>query len=72
MLTKPQNIKEGIEGHAVDWYSDVFDIVFPDVDTHKINLRWKDALKKTKEKAKKPKKKRDDEDDDGDDDDDDD
>ncbi|KIX02189.1 ATP-dependent protease La [Rhinocladiella mackenziei CBS 650.93] len=46
----PDNIKEGIQGHAVDWYSDVFDIVFPDVDPDEVNPLWKDALKKSDEK----------------------
>ena len=41
-----QNIKEGIEGKPVDWYSDVFDIVFPDVDESQVNSLWKKELKK--------------------------
>ncbi|KIW16800.1 ATP-dependent protease La [Exophiala spinifera] len=49
----PENIKEGIEGHAVDWYSDVFDIVFPDAKTEVINNLWKDALKKSKDDKEK-------------------
>ncbi|KIV84306.1 ATP-dependent protease La [Exophiala sideris] len=48
----PDNIKEGIEGHAVDWYSDVSDIVFPDVDAQEVNSLWKDALKKPKKSEK--------------------
>lgn len=48
-----QNIKEGIEGHAVDWYSDVFDIVFPDAKPEEINHLWKDALQKSKEGKEK-------------------
>lgn len=48
-----QNIKEGIEGHPVSWYNDVFDIVFPDVDTEAVNNRWKEALKKTADETKK-------------------
>ena len=47
-----QNIKEGIEGHAVDWYSDVFNIVFPDVDPKEINEKWKEELKPEKETEK--------------------
>ncbi|KAI9171030.1 Lon protease [Paramyrothecium foliicola] len=31
-LELPENIKEGIEGHPVSWYSDVFGIVFPNLD----------------------------------------
>lgn len=40
-----QNIKENIEGHAVDWYSDVFDLIFPHVDVHEANNLWKEQLK---------------------------
>ncbi len=74
-----QNIKHGIQGHAVDWYSDVFDIVFPNVDAKEVNEKWKGALKeegKSKKKEKKEKKRKqkdrdEDEDEDEDDDDDD-
>lgn len=41
-----QNIKEGIQGHAANWYSDVFDLVFPDLDHEEINKRWKEQLAK--------------------------
>jgi Lon-like ATP-dependent protease len=41
----------------VSWYSDVFDLVFPDVDAAQANSRWK------KELAKPPKEEREDEDD---------
>lgn len=46
MLTLPtQNIKEGIEGHPANWYSDIFDLVFPDLDREKANTckicEWK-------------------------------
>jgi Lon-like ATP-dependent protease len=51
-----QNIKEGIEGKPVSWYSEVFDLVFPDVDAAQANTRWK------KELAKPPKEERDDDD----------
>ncbi|KAM0715079.1 hypothetical protein Q7P37_009544 [Cladosporium fusiforme] len=56
-LELPENIKEGIEGKPVDWYSDVFNLVFPDIDAAQANTRWK------KELAKPPKEERDDEDD---------
>jgi ATP-dependent Lon protease len=62
-----QNIKEGITGHAVDWYSDVFDIIFPDLDAKEINEKWKGALKEEKSKKRKErktKKKEEEEDDD--------
>jgi Lon-like ATP-dependent protease len=51
-----QNIKEGIEGKPVSWYSEVFDLVFPDIDAAQANTRWK------KELAKPPKEERDDDD----------
>lgn len=47
MLTAfSQNIKEGIEGVPVDWYSDVFKIVFKDVEEHHANNLWKKELAK--------------------------
>ncbi|EXJ80653.1 lon protease like, mitochondrial [Capronia epimyces CBS 606.96] len=49
----PENIREGIEGHAVDWYDDVFEIVFPDARTEEINALWKDTLKRSKEDKEK-------------------
>lgn len=47
-----QNIKQGIEGHAVDWYGDVFDLVFPNLNTKEINTTWKQQLKEDKKKRK--------------------
>ena len=41
-----QNIKEGIDGKPVDWYSDVFELVFPDVDEAHANTLWKEKLAK--------------------------
>jgi hypothetical protein len=46
-----QNIKEGIEGHPVSWYQEVFDLVFPDIDREQANNVWKTQL------AKPPKEK---------------
>ena len=71
MLTETlQNIKQGIEGHAVDWYADVFDIIFPGVDAEAANSVWEKQLKEPeKEKRKKKSKtstKSDDEDSDDD------
>ncbi|KAL9636576.1 MAG: hypothetical protein Q9164_002730 [Protoblastenia rupestris] len=43
-LELPENIKEGIEGHAANWYSDVFDLVFPNLDKEHANNIWKTAL----------------------------
>ncbi|KAL8923122.1 MAG: hypothetical protein Q9208_004806 [Pyrenodesmia sp. 3 TL-2023] len=50
----PENIKEGIEGHGVSWYSDVFDLVFPDLDRDAANEMWKEQLaeKDTDEKSR--------------------
>ncbi|UKZ60159.1 uncharacterized protein TrAtP1_001443 [Trichoderma atroviride] len=49
-LELPQTIKEGIEGHAVSWYSEVFDLVFPNLDRQKANTckicEWKAEQKK--------------------------
>ena len=52
LLTVAQNIKEGIQGHAIDWYQDVFDIVFPDVDAEKANGLWKERLKEPEKDVK--------------------
>jgi ATP-dependent Lon protease len=47
MLTyDAQNIKEGIEGKPVDWYKDVFDLVFPETDAAQVNTLWKKELAK--------------------------
>ena len=69
LLTRLQNIKEGIAGHPVDWYSDVFDIVFPDADKGEVNAMWKEQLKGPK-KQKRSKKIKDVEEDEEDEDDD--
>ena len=60
-----QNIKEGIQGHAVSWYSEIFDLVFPDLDHDAASQVWKKQLKEPKRK----KKDKDDDSDDFDDDD---
>ncbi|RMD41286.1 hypothetical protein DV735_g3811, partial [Chaetothyriales sp. CBS 134920] len=69
----PENIKDGIQGHAVDWYGDVFDLVFPDLDTNAVNSLWKKALQEPtpssrKRSKRENKKKEDDSDESGDDD----
>lgn len=55
-LELPQTIKEGIEGHPVEWYSDVFDLVFPDLDRTKANeckiCEWKKNNDKKEESEK--------------------
>ena len=52
-----QNIKHGLEGHAVDWYHEVFDLVFPDVDAEKVNGLWKEHLKEPGKKKQQQKEK---------------
>ncbi|KFY32930.1 hypothetical protein V495_08596 [Pseudogymnoascus sp. VKM F-4514 (FW-929)] len=47
-LELPENIKEGIEGHPAKWYSDVFGLVFPDLDVERANSIWKKQLTKPK------------------------
>ncbi|KAI0150427.1 lon protease [Xylariaceae sp. FL1272] len=37
-LELPENIKEGIEGRPASWYTDVFDLVFPNLDKEKANV----------------------------------
>jgi len=49
-LELPENIKEGIEGHPANWYSDVFDLVFPNLDKDQANNLWKDQLSKKESK----------------------
>lgn len=50
-----QNIKEGIEGHPAKWYSDVFDLVFPDLDRDAANRVWAAQLEKKEKGGKKEK-----------------
>ncbi|KAF7549567.1 hypothetical protein G7Z17_g6298 [Cylindrodendrum hubeiense] len=54
-LELPQNIKEGIEGHPVAWYSEVFDLIFPNVDRDQANkckiCEWKSQQKKSDTEA---------------------
>lgn len=57
-----QNIKEGIEGKPVDWYGDVFDIVFADVDPVQANSMWKTELKKPSREEREKEDKDDDSD----------
>lgn len=47
-----QNIKEGIEGHPVGWYSQVYDILFSDLDKDAASKVWQKQL------AEKPSKKK--------------
>lgn len=59
-----QNIKQGLEGHPVDWYSDVFEHVFGGLNTKEINSMWKQQLKEDKKRSRKEKEKDEDSDDD--------
>ncbi|EMC93479.1 hypothetical protein BAUCODRAFT_76473 [Baudoinia panamericana UAMH 10762] len=45
-LELPENIKEGIEGKPVDWYQDVFNLVFTNVDESAANRLWKKELRR--------------------------
>ncbi|KAL9127239.1 MAG: hypothetical protein Q9217_003837 [Psora testacea] len=49
-LELPENIKEGIQGYAANWYTDVFDLVFPNLDKEYANNLWKEALAQPEEK----------------------
>ena len=70
MLIREQNIKEGISGHPVEWYSQVFDLVFPDLDKEKAGKLWKEELKSKKgDRKRKEQKRKDDEEESGDEDD---
>ena len=46
-----QNIKEGIEGYAANWYSDVFELVFPHLDSERANNIWKEQLTKSQNES---------------------
>lgn len=39
-----QNIKDGIEGHAVSWYSEVFNILFAELDRDAASKIWEKQL----------------------------
>ncbi|KAI9839309.1 MAG: ATP-dependent Lon protease pim1 [Sarea resinae] len=47
-LELPENIKEGIEGRPASWYSDVFKLVFKDMDAARANDLWKAQLAEPK------------------------
>lgn len=34
----------------MDWYSDVFDLIFPDIDPDEANNLWKEQLKEPEKK----------------------
>ncbi|KAJ5925127.1 hypothetical protein N7454_007766 [Penicillium verhagenii] len=45
-LELPENIKKGITGHPVSWYSEVFDLLFPTLDHEAAQTIWQKALAK--------------------------
>ncbi|KAK7521321.1 lon protease-like protein [Phyllosticta citriasiana] len=47
-LELPENIKEGIEGKPVGWYSEVFDTVFKAIDRKRAGKLWKKELAEPK------------------------
>ncbi|KAJ6059587.1 hypothetical protein N7444_003226 [Penicillium canescens] len=51
-LELPENIKEGIEGHPVNWYSEVFDILFPGLDQEAARTVWQKALAKPEKESR--------------------
>ncbi|KZF25359.1 ATP-dependent protease La [Xylona heveae TC161] len=51
-LELPENIKEGVEGKPANWYSDVFDLVFRDLDRVHAQNAWRDQLAKSEEAEK--------------------
>ncbi|KAF2094053.1 ATP-dependent protease La [Rhizodiscina lignyota] len=59
-LELPENIKQEIEGKPVDWYSDVFETIFPDVDHEHCNDLWKQELKKPSKDNERSKESEDD------------
>ena len=69
-LELPENIKEGIEGKPVSWYSEVFSIVFPSIDKDVASKLWEKDLKSKKgDRKRKEQKRKEDEEESGDDDD---
>lgn len=50
-----QNIKNDIQGHAVSWYSDVFGLVFKDLDVDRARSLWKKELSPPKKEEKRSK-----------------
>ena len=70
MLIACQNIKEGIEGHPVEWYSEVFNLIFPDLNKETANKLWEKELKPKKgDRKRKEQKRKDDDEESGEDDD---
>ncbi|KAL4874602.1 ATP-dependent protease La [Aspergillus karnatakaensis] len=51
-LELPENIKAGIDGHAVSWYSEVYDILFVDLDKDAAKHVWQEQLSENPKKKK--------------------
>lgn len=47
-----QNIKEGIDGRPVSWYSDIFSLVFKDLDVNRAMTLWQKQLAKPAKESK--------------------
>ncbi|KAL2832919.1 Lon protease-like protein, mitochondrial [Aspergillus cavernicola] len=52
-LELPEHIKAGIEGHPVSWYSEVFDILFVDLDKKAASRVWQKQLSGDSKKKNK-------------------
>ncbi|KTW32834.1 ATP-dependent protease La [Pneumocystis jirovecii RU7] len=47
----PDNIKKGLIGVPVNWYFDVFGVVFKDIDNSKVSMLWKNDVNGNVSKA---------------------
>ncbi|KAL2120481.1 hypothetical protein VTJ04DRAFT_4508 [Mycothermus thermophilus] len=66
-LELPENIKEGLEGRPVSWYSEVFELIFPNLDREKANhCKVCEMREKEKEEEKEREKEKKDKDEDDD------
>jgi Lon-like ATP-dependent protease len=61
-----QNIKEGLDGRPAAWYSDVLDLVFPNIDEEKASKCAACEIKKTEKEKKRSSKSKERDDDDSD------
>ncbi|RLV95543.1 Lon protease mitochondrial [Spathaspora sp. JA1] len=52
----PEEVKEGVKFIPVEWYQEVFDVLFPGLTKQEGNDVWKDEFKKLEENKKKKKK----------------
>ncbi|CAI5755837.1 unnamed protein product [Candida verbasci] len=55
LMDIPDDVKEGVEYIPVDWYSEVFEHLFPDIDEVYANELWKSEFDKLEEKKNKKK-----------------